>query len=328
LNEQLHIGFVTYGNRIQLILPTIIEYLEKTKAVIIVVCNGVDSNVLDILVQLQFNYPERLLLSNTKSNLGSAGGFATLFKTAKKINPTTLLVLDDDCYITIENLYKLNTILEKSNNQVFSCFREGREYMKRIKDGLDFSNTIARKNSFMGFDLIRYFKRYIEKEKTVLYTNPKIPFAPYSGLVLKNKALKNCNLPRKEFYLYADDTEFTFNLAKDFGIILLTDIEILEREKSWNVEKNTSAASRIWDGKENFRVYFSTRNQVYLDLNLFSDNKIYFFFNVCFFTFITFSIGLIKLVTNRISIKFFFMRLYLYFKAIKNGLFGIFKNEI
>lgn len=329
MKSKLHIGFVTYGDRRNLLKPTIEYYLNETEVTLILICNGVSANILMDFKKLADKEANRLIIITLNQNLGSAGGFSELIKVAKNINPELLLILDDDCIVEKKELNTLQQIsADKKERQVFCCFRNGRKYMENIKAGLDFTSTIASKNSFMGFDLIRYTKRVLNLNKPINVNNNFIPYAPYGGLVMKQKAIQMCSLPRKEFFLYADDTEFTYNLSKQFGIELLPNIKVKESETSWNVSPNSSAASRIWDGRDDFRVFYSTRNQAYLDWNLFSTSKILVILNFILFSILVIAFGVIRIISMKINIRSFISRLKLYFKASFAGLRGSFNNEI
>lgn len=320
--EGFYFGLVTYGDRGDLFLDFLKDILDKLPGVkCIIVLNGVEPNTKNGIYELLSIYPDRCFVWESEFNLGSAGGFSSLISMAKDIpDCSRLLILDDDTRISINNIIKLSRMDGKY--LLYACYRNDRKYMRILKNGCDPKNFFAEKSSFLGFGIKRIIKRILPvKSSPVVSDSYVLPWSTYSGLFLSRSVYIDEDLPREDFYLYADDTEYTSRLSKKYGLTLLCDVEVIDDESSWNVGRE-NIFQRILNGKDDFRVFYSVRNQVYLDFYCFRGGFFsflfnFFVFNVFFIIYFFYSYLLSGLSSRRI------FRFFLYVKAVYFGLKGV-----
>ena len=63
----------------------------------------------------------------------------------------------------------------------------------------------------------------------------EIDSAPWGGLFISRPALEKLGLPRKDFFLYAEDSELTYRFTLNGGkILLVPDAEITDSQPAWN----------------------------------------------------------------------------------------------
>lgn len=310
MKNKLYVGIVTYGNRAENCIECMQTYFSK-EIEYIIIANGVTPNSLAKLIQFAED-KNNINLNINEENLGSAGGFSTLIEEAKKKSDLSwLLILDDDSLVTfcIDDLIRL--LFYKENiKPICSLYRPDRSYMKKLKDGSSIEQYFIYENSFLGFSikrvLLKLFKNGDAKDNVLKWST-------YSGLIIKDYILNNYDPPIRDFYLYADDTEYTYRISKKYGIDVLIDFEIRDTEGSWNVVKNENVFKRIIRSEFRSRLYYSLRNQSYIDNVIFKKSKLKYIVNLFVFNIILF-LYLIKNINSKA------IRNYkLYFRAVSEG---------
>lgn len=257
---------VTYGNRWDY-LEKCIESLQKIDLIkkVIVVNNG---STYDINEKIKKYLKVSVL--NLNDNTGSANGFHEGIKAyqtyaSKSRNPLNhwLLLLDDDNYISDFNEISIKRRLKniEDNNILFANRTSRQDYFKSYKK--------VRDNCFLGFNLF--------KSKPVIKTNT-YELLPYSGMLIPYEISLEIGLPNRSYYLYCDDYEYSFRLAKN-GIhtSLIGDLKLEDSEDSWN-QINENYAITLADGNP-LKIYYSVRNRVHFELENLTTSKFRFTFN-------------------------------------------------
>jgi hypothetical protein len=106
--------------------------------------------------------------------------------------------------------------------------------------------------------------------------------APYGGLFLPRAAVEKRIFPDQNFYLYADDYDYTFRLCSEggFNISFVRHPEIIDLEKSFHLlNRGFSLLRNRYSGASEQQLYFSVRNQVYFSLRE-SSRAVKFFVNM------------------------------------------------
>lgn len=195
---------VTY-NRKALLKESIEAVLNQDCAIkkLLIIDNNSDDGTME-LVQ-QYSDDERVVYIKLKNNIGGSGGFYEGLKAAQKYNPDWLWIMDDDCIPEPNCLQALgNAILtlkgEKISFLASAVFGENGEVMNvpRISKILD-------KN---GYPI---WCKYLENSIV------KIDDATFVSLLINNKAIINCGLPVRDYFIWGDDTEYTKRIIKYYG---------------------------------------------------------------------------------------------------------------
>jgi hypothetical protein len=92
--------------------------------------------------------------------------------------------------------------------------------------------------------------------------------APYSGLVISRQVTEGIR-PNLNYFVYADDIEYTRKLSKRLGGIRISyNLRLEERELSWNGGSGSSNfLLMVARGVVGARLYYSIRNRAMLDLD-------------------------------------------------------------
>ena len=132
---------------------------------------------------------------NTGANLGGAGGFSYGIKLATEKGYGTLWILDDDTLpspTALEELRKKDKKLGKAYGFLSSKVL--------WKDGSICTMNIQKETKW---------KRLKEFDK-----NKRIQYASFVSLFLRSDTVKRVGLPYKEFFIWADDWEYTRRISK------------------------------------------------------------------------------------------------------------------
>lgn len=200
---RIGVVIVTY-NRIKLLKECINRVLNQTEPVdsVIVVDNNSNDGTREYLDNLN---DTRINAYHMNENLGGAGGFYEALSIASKDNFDYVLIIDDDA------------MLEKN-------------YIKKI---IDFSEKNPKYNAYAGsvytdgkidpYHRRRIGSKLIFWEKMIpanMYNKPRrIELATFCGLVIRGSELRRVGLPRKEYFIWYDDTEYCLRI--DGGIALV-----------------------------------------------------------------------------------------------------------
>ncbi|MBC7915519.1 MAG: glycosyltransferase [Pyrinomonadaceae bacterium] len=278
---------VTYGDRwkfLEQVLKRVLTF--KNVSHVIVVDNASHYNVSAAIQNL--NVPEIQVISE-KENLGSAGGYKGGISKAITLDIDFLWLLDDD---NLPDKNTLEVLLHKwpitpgiESKKALFCLREDRKQLIKIAQGENPYRYYLVPNNFLGFSFFNIvpnqFKKIRDRFKTSQVAKAaKLPFSPYGGLLLPKTLAIDIGLPNDLFYLYVDDTEYTYRITEREGSIwLIPDCKIIDIDKSQGTGyKNTLLRSVLLD-QWSFRTYYHVRNMLFFNkkaiknIYLFSINK-------------------------------------------------------
>ena len=182
---------VTY-NRKELLKKCIEKLKSQTVSLDILV---IDNASTDGTNELFYKEVDGLHYFNTGSNLGGAGGFYFGIKKAVEFGFKYLWILDDDTMPT-ENALEMFLQKDKELNG---------EY------GFLTSKVLWKDESICAMNVQKITKwrqlKDCSKEQTVQY-------ASFVSLFMKSDTVEKVGLPYKEFFIWADDWEYTRRISK------------------------------------------------------------------------------------------------------------------
>ena len=312
----VYVVIVTYNNRWHFLKQCIDSLRKCPNLHIVIVNNGsdkVENSYLDTAGFLSFTYR----FSDT--NRGSAWGFSEGMRYVISTDPNSLiLLLDDDNTVGVDCIRNLIYSHEKFRKNtpidslIIMSWRTSRKYLSDILDGYPVEKYQYTSNEFLGFSLSRMvFKllRLYKKTAPVEFANLK--YAPYGGLFFSADYIKKYGLPLEEYFVYADDFEFTSRCTRSGGkIILVRNVKVEDVEESWQVNKTFGINTNLLYGSK-FRVYYSVRNFLIFQQNTWVSNKFIFICNGVLFSFLFLMMSLFYGKFGNIGT---------YFKAIVDGL--------
>lgn len=176
-----------------------------------------------------------------EKNMGGAYGFWYGIKEATKLNVDWISVSDDDA------IYSSSYFNEISNG------------IKRNPNTLAFTGTVKLTNG----DIQKSHRRKVANWRTLKQyevdvdtyrNNFNFDVFTFVGAVLNKKLIKKIGLPKKDFFIWYDDTEYSLRVRKHTNILNISNALILHKTKI----PAQSEQSNPTDWKQ----YYGIRNQL------------------------------------------------------------------
>lgn len=240
---------VTY-NRRALLSECITALRNQTRRpdAILVINNGSTDDTANWLEQ----QPD--LISINQNNLGSSGGFSTGIKWAYQNGYAWIWCMDDDGYPkkdALENLLEA----DDGSLQLLNC---------AVIDKED-------KKSFVW---------KTQKYKTLDEVDCKIIEGighPFNGTLLHRKIVERVGVPKPNYFLWGDETEYYYRIVKQ------SEIPVCTVSNSIHYHPSTAfSVKKDWDYINGWKMYYYVRNRFYIHQAKFS-NKAIALFNYCCF---------------------------------------------
>jgi GT2 family glycosyltransferase len=266
---------VTYANRSALLRQVLDALPAQGVGKVVVVDNGAHWPVRDELVAAYGDFVDVVEMGR---NTGSAGGFAAGMQRALDLGAEYLWLLDDDnrpapgCLPALLHAYAGLRAQCPPDRLAVLAFRRGHQI--DVAAGVPLRYVNPRPGSFRGFHVLdvpyKIWRRTPWGRPRVrggLPAQVVLHVAPYSGLLFHRALAQNFGLPRSDFVLYADDTEYSYRITQAGGqIALVTAAELQDLETSWNVrEAQASSFAILLHQGSDFRAYYGTRNGAYFE---------------------------------------------------------------
>jgi len=278
------IVIVTYGDRVRFLTQVVNRALSFNRVAQVVVVNNASTSPLN------FTDPKVLLLNNTE-NEGSAGGYRKGIKYAfEQVDSDFIWLLDDDNLPEEGSLDKLLNkweVIEGANNKkALFCLRDDRAIHIKIAKGADPKRYYLVADNFLGFHLFRIFYNQYHKlidkfKKPGAYKEQvTMPYVPYGGLLLHKSLIADIGYPDERFFLYVDDSEYSYRITQNGGIIwLIPSCKVIDIDKSQGINyQKKMFHSQLLD-EWTFRTYYHVRNRMYFYSRVAIKNKFMFAVN-------------------------------------------------
>lgn len=183
---------------------------------------------------------ELIIYHNTGANLGGAGGFHVGMELAVQKNYSYIWLMDDDTIVSMDALEKLM------------------EADQKLKGNYGFLSSIAywKDGSICNMNVQRVgLHRKIEEYKEI---TPVI-MATFVSFFVKSETVMNAGLPIKEFFVWADDLEYSRRISRNMTCYAVPE-SIVEHHMESNEKVNVAKDSpdRMW------RYDYLYRNEVYV----------------------------------------------------------------
>ena len=150
-------------------------------------------------------------------NTGGAGGFHEGVKRAYQKDYDWIWLMDDDVEPEKDSLKKLEYYLDFPGISALCC------NVKDTQGSIQFHHRGY--FNFNGLPFQTPVPEELYKKKTV-----KIDMAAFLGILLKSSIIDKIGYPKKEFFIHADDLEYSIRL-REYGLILLiTNSIIIHKE--------------------------------------------------------------------------------------------------
>ncbi len=286
---------VTYGNRWQFLKEVIHRVLSFDEVSRVIIADNASTYSLrDEIVRL---FDNRVHVLHLKDNTGSAGGYEATIKYAKENTNADFFWLLDDDNLPEENALQIlldqwEQIQGDATKKALYCLRPDRAVHIKIAQGQNPYNYYLVPDNFFGFSVFRIFKNQYRKFKEVFLQRTRIalmervimPYVPYGGLFIHHSMINTIGYPNKQFYLYVDDSEFTYRITQNGGTIwMISSSKIIDIDKSQGIGYKTklfhSSILDLWS----FRSYYLIRNTIYFNTAVAIKNRFVFSVNKILF---------------------------------------------
>lgn len=312
---------VTYGNRFHLLKQVIDSALAEGVAKVIVVDNNSVPESREKLKAYEKELGDKIKVLYLDDNYGSAGGFKRGLEVAYN-DPECefMLLLDDDNVVSKGSLekaiYAYKYLGSDTNNILVFLRSSNPDNVNAIYFGIPIYKKV---NAFFGFHISTWVfnkinKKFIRKlynvEKKFYIVKSQV--APYGGLFFSKNIISAVGYPNEDFFVYADDHEWTYRMTKvGMNIHLCSECEVIDIDTTWIKGK---VSDPYYNPQSNeLKIYYGVRNHTFFDKK-FVTNRLIFFINLIILLNYKFISNFLRRPV--ISIK----RLKLIIRATKDGL--------
>lgn len=224
---------------------------------LIVVNNASTDGTLSFLEEWKATLEDfdKIIITNEK-NVGGAGGFSIGVDAARKTGDDFVFLADDDAYADKDALKQLN------------------EYYKNQIDSENISTLCTSVVNYGKYDKVHrrrikkgifFIKRVLVDESEYSMKGFEIDEFSFVGVAIRSKIINSVGLPKADYFIYFDDTEYSHRVAQKGNIICVPSSVM-----------NHNVASGHGDNDVTWRSYYSLRNS--LDVLLRYYPKRYFYF--------------------------------------------------
>ncbi len=297
---------VTYGERGTLLMNVVNSVIKEGVGKIIIVDNNSGKKSKEIIKDLVNQYSDKIKVIHLKKNMGSAGGFKAGLQEFLNENFKFAWLLDDDNVPVSGSLHELiknyKKLSEKYSEVVVVSYRKSYKIIFNMPHNKLNVRTLEKdwlpKNRFNRFHILDAMRRILKsthmlfKDKSHNNFNEcqlvELPVAQYGGLLIKKDILQKYGFPNEKFFVYKDDTEWTYRLyVNGVKIFLVLSSKIEDIDKSFNASKSNFMPKRFLDNlflyENDMKIYYRTRNQIAFEKNYLIENKLIYSINKCIF---------------------------------------------
>ena len=233
---------VTY-NRLELLKECISCCLKQTMPLHkLIVINNCSTDGTEQYLR-QFESDERFVICSQSSNLGGAGGFCEGLKIAAGLDIDWNLIIDDDAMIAQDYIEKCDALIRKYPN-IQAC---SGTVMTEGKIQQNHRRIIA--NSML----------HLEKNVPLsAYQNKcfRYDLATFCGLMISRRVLLEIGVPKADYFIWYDDTEYSMRLKKYGGIVNVNAAKLNHKTILAEEDKKGFFARMNW------RTYYGHRNRL------------------------------------------------------------------
>ncbi|HML34144.1 glycosyltransferase [Sporomusa sphaeroides] len=259
-SNSVGVVLVTFNrlNKLKIALKAYDEQSFKPEYIIIVNNNSTDGTTEYLHEWNSIPSESCKHIINLDKNVGGSGGFYEGLKRALDLNADWIWVADDDAYPDTSAIEIADEIIKDKtivNDQVSAICGSV------IDDGK--IDCLHRKRIFAKALNIHEVPVSIEEYKSKYF---ELQLFSYVGTIINKKFLKLVGLPKKDYFIYYDDTEHSMRLAEKGKILCFPAIKITH-----NHEANISTTWKtfyFWRNRLDFyKIYFPKKVYYSIILN-------------------------------------------------------------
>lgn len=228
---------VTY-NRKELLIKCIDSLLEQSYKLdaIILIDNASTDNTEEFLKEKKYLDKKEIIYIKMDKNYGGAGGFHYGLKYAFEKNFDWIWLMDDDCLLANDSLEQIfNKKINPKNVYLPLC--------------LDIEDKSTNLLGLKDAEIQNNDEIYID-------------FVPFNGFLISKELVEKIGYPEKDYFIYADDTEYCYRVKEAGGKIIVNTKSFIYHPnkivKTW--KKFGLNVTEYFYSK--MRIYYCTRNHI------------------------------------------------------------------
>lgn len=280
---------VTYGDRWRFLGQVLTRVNSFAQVANIIVVDN--ASTYDVAAEAKKLGSDKITILTSTENLGSAGGYKKAMEYAMKNTTADLFLLLDDDNVPQENvmddlLHEWQADQAANDKKALFCFRDDRRPHVLIAKGENPYRFYLVPDNFLGFHLLRIITNKLRKAQEKKFTGmplksrAKMPYVPYGGLFIHRDMISKIGYPDEQFYLYVDDSEFTYRITQNGGDIwLIPSCRIIDVDKSQGTNYRKKPLHDQLLDEWSFRTYYHVRNRIYFYSRVAIKNKFMFGLN-------------------------------------------------
>ena len=203
---------VTY-NRLNKLKVAIDTWLKTDIYKLIVVNNASTDNTKLYLDNLS-KHIDKLVVINLSRNMGGAGGFYMGLKYAIEHFDFDWVVLqDDDAYPDID---AINYFLKEKDLSTADVYVSAVYYPSGKISLMNIPGYLPFKTFKQTIKSIIFGGKGFHLDPKLYFTEKEydVDFASFVGLFIRKEVIESVGLPRRDFFIYGDDVEYTIRITK------------------------------------------------------------------------------------------------------------------
>lgn len=252
---------VTY-NRYKLLTECMDALLNQSvKTDILIVDNFSTDGTEEKIKEENYLLNSNLIYKKLDSNRGGAGGFYFGVKYALEKKYDYVWLMDDDAEPELDAIEKLIPYLEKSST--YSAYAPATYIGTKEDNEL---SLFGHRGLFDYENPLPSFQKPLDKNFQNEITT-EIEMASFVGIFIPISSVEKIGLPREDFFIHHDDTEYSLRLMR-IGKILMVNNSIIYHKEQRQDEKYKSKF--LWLKKNRIRFeklwlkYYGLRNSIYI----------------------------------------------------------------
>lgn len=261
---------VTYGDRRSELTAMLdaVDRLAGGDAIVatIVVDNGAAAATRSMLAGREVE------IVSLGSNRGSAIGFGAGIARGLEIDADYMWLLDDDNCPEPSALTELLAAAETYGaSSAFQCMRPSYEPLRRLAAGVHPQDVFGHPNGFLG-ESLRHRLGAARRLPRQTDDAPQMPWAMFGGFFAPVEAFAAAGEPRRDYVIYADDSEYTHRIsAAGWRLRLLPKAVVEDVDEAWwevageRLGVTSAVTPRVELAEERRRMYYTVRNSVHFE---------------------------------------------------------------
>jgi len=185
-------------------------------------------------------------------NIGGAGGFHCGLQIALQSEYDYFWLMDDDAEPDSHALSSLMEAIKSTNNSQDKCFVS--LATDKTKERLSWGTGISLDNKTV---IVEYLKDVPEDRQL------KAPWAPFLGFLVSRKIIERIGLPRREYFIWGDDVEYSSRVWRSgFEILYIRD-SIIYHPVLEKISVRFLGRDVVLINADDWKQYYGMRNDIY-----------------------------------------------------------------